>query len=77
MRGCYSLFNLERILLANFLMSAIRSSSSALVSEGRREQRRGKEINGEKLILCHPLTDTCVPADFRDRINTESEEMVL
>lgn len=44
-----SLFNLERILLANFLMSAIRSSSSALVSE--REARRREEVSGHTLVF--------------------------
>lgn len=42
----YSLFNLERILLASFLMSAIRSSSSALVSEKRRKKTRREKISG-------------------------------
>lgn len=37
-RDSYSLFNLERILLASFLMSAIKSSRSAFVSARRGER---------------------------------------
>lgn len=43
----YSLFNLERILLASFLMSTMRSSSSALVSEREKEQSGRDEPLGD------------------------------
>lgn len=68
----HSLFNLERILLANFLMSAIRSSSSAFVSEKRTGENRRDQWT-HTCIINHPLAQTCV----RDRINTDTLEMTL
>lgn len=70
MEDLYSLFNLERILLASFLMSAIKSSSSALVS-GRR-----REISGSTLV-CRSTSPTytnfCKLSSIRDRINTDTQ----
>lgn len=47
----YSLFNLERILLASFLMSAIKSSSSAFVSARRGDRRL--ESAFMRLLISH------------------------
>lgn len=66
----YSLFNLERILLASFLMSAIKSSSSAFVS-GRRGERR-LEGPGLCAAVNLPFPQTR-PATETGSIRTRSE----
>ncbi len=63
--GLYSLFNLERILLANFLMSAMRSSSSAFVSERREEKRL---VDKHQHYLTHLHTLVCWPISEAESI---------
>ena len=77
MEEVYSLFNLDRTLLANFLMSAIKSSSSALVSEERGERRR-REEGEERLLGLFETPHNHILSQFHsDRINTDTQEMTL